>query len=166
MNQSCIEHLKEVLLDAGIKPANLFTTEEGLKRHNAPPYAGILMGEASYQRDGSKVAKDKKDGFSVTRVRLYRKELPVRVIVAAQHQSALEELLQFFFQKLARRIFDKEFNAILIEVTDGNWEEQESKLNRKAEKELTVRFMGGVYQDRKVPLVALAAGESEMEVQE
>ncbi|MCC5911324.1 MAG: hypothetical protein JJT76_12885 [Clostridiaceae bacterium] len=163
MNQSCKEHLQAVLEECGIKKSNIFLSEEGLKRHNAPPYAAVLTGEATFQRDGSKVAKAKEDGFSVTRIRLYRKELPIRVLIAAKNQEALDEVLQVFFQKLGRRIFDKDNNAILIGVTDGDQEDQESKLNRKTEKELMVNFSGGVYQDKKAPLISIGIGDVEME---
>ncbi len=157
MISPCRNHLVSLLQSIGISRIN--TEAEGSGKHQAAPYAQLVQGKEKFQYDGSLVARklDAENQQYLYRRRIYRHVLQVSVRIVHRSGDEAGAAKRDFLAGLARRIWDKNSNAILVSVPESSPDDDPSLLKQQDAAVVAVTFEGGVYKDYAVPIFDLSS---------
>lgn len=152
---SCREYLEEHLKSLGIM--RVYTRAEDAAKHQALPYAVVMIDGQTAQRDGSLVARADGPGPDerTLRRRLYRRTVKVLVTIVHRDRAAADAAGEAFLSGLTRRIFDTGGNAILVAAQGAEPEEEASLLKPRETAHILVVFEGGIYADQVVKVYDL-----------
>lgn len=159
MIRACLDCLEACLKGAGIE--RVYTKPEDAAKHQAIPYAVVILGDETLQRDGSMVARA--DGPAANertyRRRLYKRSIQARVKVVHRDQAVAGDAGDAFLESLPRRIWDKHNNAVLVSARGAEADEEDASLLKKqGAVYFLITFEGGIYSDRVVKVCAIGVG--------
>lgn len=156
------KHFLEQALKAAQVP-RVFYEVEALSQRNVLPFAVLVVDKETLSRDGSRVAKaDLMDGRTrVYRRRLYRRELPVMLVLAHRDEAQADQVLEQVLRDAAEGFHDSAGNHHLVRVEAVKWIDEGSVTRKRATVEVDMVFSGGVYRDESVPLITDVKPEPE-----
>lgn len=140
-------------LTTAIEGKRVSTDEADLAGHWAKvrPCALLTVGRQRMQRSGTRVARVSETASARTyRRRVYRRQLPLTVLLLAKTEAQAEELLVELLTALGNGYHDAGENHVRLLDVETGWEGERSRLRMEHAAAVTLHLRGGVYRDETV----------------
>lgn len=115
------------------------------------PCALLIAGKEKIQRSGTRVARVSESAAErVYRRRVYRRTVPLTVLLLARSEDQAEELLVALLGELGKGYHDAGENWVRLAGVESGWTGERSRLRREHSAAVTLQLRGGVHRDETV----------------
>lgn len=140
------DYIEKKLKEAGIKTKVCRTMKELTTFSNAHVGAAIVHKDKLEREKKNKVYEV--EGSTIKRIRKFRRETTVNVVIGEFEASKCDEIFTRFLALIDRGIHDTSGNYVSIEIDEVDWvDKEDSILQSKIAAQIPITFHGGIYQD-------------------